>query len=454
MSKPAKVPPAKLARSVEWTRHHLLRLHQRLLPAPAAMMEMIVAGLPAQAITAAAELGIADALADGPLPIDELAARVGADADALRRLLRALIGRGIFRRRRDGRYALNSLADTLRSDAPISLRGAALFEGSQELRERWTLLADSVRTGESIVPALRGKEAWEYIAEIPELAELFNQTMTSLAQMTVAAVVASYDFGTYRTIVDVGGGQGCMLAAILRRRRIREASCTTCRASSRPPQTCCASTMSSTGCGSRKGHSSRVFRPVVTPTCSRTSSTTGPMTRHCRFCVMFARRPARGHSAAGRNGRSRKRPRLPRELGGSRDAAEPGLPRTQRGRVSETARSGWIPDDAGGADRLAAQCGRGCDRRHGRTGTRLTGSSDFASNSHALPNDRRMSNGYRDHASRRFRRLVAGSAATDRPPGIPGPRRRRRPHQAAGDSLARPDGPESCRITITSPRAP
>jgi hypothetical protein len=176
---------------------------------------MIVAGWPAQAITAAAQLGIADALADGPLPLDELAVRVGADADALRRLLRALIGRGIFRRRRDGRYALNSLADTLRSDAPISLKGAALFEGSQELRERWTLLADSVQSGRSIVPALRGKEAWEYIDEKPELAALFNQTMTSIAQMTVATVVAGYDFGAYRTIVDVGGGQGTMLAAIL-----------------------------------------------------------------------------------------------------------------------------------------------------------------------------------------------------------------------------------------------
>ena len=82
-----------------------------------------MSGWPAQAITAAAQLGIADALADGPLPLDELAARVGADADALRRLMRALIGRGIFRRRRDGRYALNSLGATLRSDAPISLKG-------------------------------------------------------------------------------------------------------------------------------------------------------------------------------------------------------------------------------------------------------------------------------------------------------------------------------------------
>jgi C-methyltransferase len=216
MPKDARVPPAGLARAVEWTRHHLLLLHQRMLPAPMAMMELVVSGWPAQAITTAAQLGIADALADGPLPIDELAARVGADADALRRLMRALIGRGIFRRRRDGRYALNSVAATLRSDAPISLKGAALFQGSQEQRERWTLLTDAVRTGESVVPALRGMDGFDYLIEIPDHADLFDRTMTSLAQMTLAVVVASYDFAAHHTIVDVGGGQGARLAAILR----------------------------------------------------------------------------------------------------------------------------------------------------------------------------------------------------------------------------------------------
>jgi len=211
----AKVPPAAAARVIEWIRHHLLRIHQRLVPAPMSMMELIVSGWPAQAITAAAQLGIADALADGPLPLDELARRLDVDADALGRLLRALIGRGIFRRRRDGRYALNSLAASLRSDAPISLKGAALFQGSQEQRERWTLLADSVRSGQSIVPALRGKDGFDYLDDIPEHADLFNQTMTALAQMTHAVVVGSYDFSPYRTIVDVGGGQGALLAAVL-----------------------------------------------------------------------------------------------------------------------------------------------------------------------------------------------------------------------------------------------
>jgi hypothetical protein len=209
------VPPAKLARIVEWIRHHLYRLNQRLAPAPAAMLEMIIAAWTSQAITVAAQLGVADALANGPLPIDELAAQVDADADALRRLLRALIGRGIFRQRRDGRYELNALAETLRSDAPVSMACAARFYGSREQRERWTVLVDAVRSGTAVVPALRGKESFDYFAEQPELAELFNRTMTSISELTDASVVAGYDFSAYPTIVDVGGGHGPLLAAIL-----------------------------------------------------------------------------------------------------------------------------------------------------------------------------------------------------------------------------------------------
>ncbi|GBE66894.1 hydroxyneurosporene-O-methyltransferase [Mycobacterium sp. MFM001] len=209
------VPPAGLARIVEWIRHHLYRIHQRLIPAPAAMLEMLIAAWTSQAITVAAQLGVADALTEGPLPIDELAARVGADADALQRLLRALISRGIFRRCRDGRYALNSLAGTLRSAAPVSMACAAQFYGSAEQRQRWTLLADSVRTGSAVVPALHGTGSFDYFADHPEQAELFNHTMTSISQLTTAAVVAGYDFSRYPTIVDVGGGQGQLLAAIM-----------------------------------------------------------------------------------------------------------------------------------------------------------------------------------------------------------------------------------------------
>lgn len=215
MSATVKAPPAALARAVERIRHHLYRLHQRLVPAPAAMMEMIIAAWTSQAITVAAQLGVADTLASGPLPIDELAARVGADADALARLLRALIGRGVFRRRGDGRYELNSLAATLCSDAVASASWPARFYGSCEQRERWSLLAHAIRTGESVVPGLRGQHGFAYFADNAEHAELFNRTMTSISELTTASVVAGYDFGAYPEIIDVGGGQGSLLAAIL-----------------------------------------------------------------------------------------------------------------------------------------------------------------------------------------------------------------------------------------------
>jgi C-methyltransferase len=214
-AKATKAPPAALARAVERMRHYLYRVHQLLTPAPAAVMEMIIATWTSQAITVAAQLGVADALADGPLTIEELAARVGADPDALHRLLRALVGKGIFRHRRDGRYELNSLADTLRSNAPISMTWAAQFYGSREQRERWTLMVDAIRTGSTVVPALRGMESFDYFAGHPEFAKLFNQTMTSVSKLTDGPVVAGYDFGAYPTIVDVGGGHGPLLAAIL-----------------------------------------------------------------------------------------------------------------------------------------------------------------------------------------------------------------------------------------------
>ena len=89
------MPPAKVVRVLERARHVLGRVHQRSVPPLAAMMEMIIGAWRAQGIAVAAELKVADALADGPLSADELARRVGADPDALARLMRALISEGI-----------------------------------------------------------------------------------------------------------------------------------------------------------------------------------------------------------------------------------------------------------------------------------------------------------------------------------------------------------------------
>ncbi|MBU9762482.1 hydroxyneurosporene methyltransferase [Mycobacterium sp. TNTM28] len=210
------MPPAGLVRAVERVRHLLRRLHQRAVPAPAAMLEMILGAWVAQGIAAAAQLGVADALAGGPLSAVELARRVDANPDTLDRLMRALVGEGIFRRTRDGRYALNALGDTLRKDAPVSIAGMAKFVGSPQHREHWSHLADAVRSGEAVIPKLRGKEAFDYLGSEPELGAIFNDAMTSISELAIAPVVAAYDYTRFGVIADIGGGHGRLLAAVLR----------------------------------------------------------------------------------------------------------------------------------------------------------------------------------------------------------------------------------------------
>jgi hypothetical protein len=213
--KTTKVPPVQLVNAVQRLRHHLLRLHHSLAPAPAVMVELITGAWLAQIITVAADLRIADALSEEPLGIDELASRVGANPDALGRLLRALISRGVFRQLRDGRYALTPLARTLRWDAPDSMAALARFIGSLQDREHWSYCVDAVRTGESVVPKLRGMEGFDWAESEPELSEVFNQAMTNFSELAVDPVTAAYDFTDHRTIVDVAGGHGRLLAGIL-----------------------------------------------------------------------------------------------------------------------------------------------------------------------------------------------------------------------------------------------
>jgi hypothetical protein len=91
----------------------------------------------------------------------------------------------------------------------------ARFIGSAQEREHWSHLVDAVRTGESVVPKLRGMEAFDYVSTQPELNEVFNQAMTNFSEMAVTVVTSAYDFTGYRTIVDIAGGHGRLLAGIL-----------------------------------------------------------------------------------------------------------------------------------------------------------------------------------------------------------------------------------------------
>jgi hypothetical protein len=207
---------APIVRAVEGVRSFLHRIDQKMVPAPVFMLEMITASWMTQAIYAAAKLGIADELTAGPLTADDLAGRVGADSDGLRRLLRLLASRSILARRKDGRYELTALGAALRTDAPVSMRAFALMVGCPEHWEHWGMLANSVTTGAESVTALRGMGVFDYMETNAELAAVFNDAMTTVSEMSISPILAAYDFSVFDTIADVGGGHGRLLAAILR----------------------------------------------------------------------------------------------------------------------------------------------------------------------------------------------------------------------------------------------
>ncbi|MBA2446882.1 MAG: methyltransferase, partial [Chloroflexi bacterium] len=166
-------------------------------------------------IAAAAELGLADLLADGPRSSAELAERAGADPDALHRVLRALAQLGVFAMLDDGRFALTPLGEPLRSDVPGSLRPLARFWGIDSQRRPWLSLPHTIRTGQTAFDHIYGVSWIEYLAAHPDVAAIFNAGMTGLTAAVTDAVVAAYDFSPFGTIVDVGGGNGTLMAAIL-----------------------------------------------------------------------------------------------------------------------------------------------------------------------------------------------------------------------------------------------
>lgn len=183
---------------------------------PASPLEYIWPGIiAAQAIYAAAKLGIADLLASGSKTIAELASESGADPPTLERLLRALVTLEMFAPTADGRFRNTPLSETLRSDYPNSQRDGALFLPAPFLWRPLGELYESVRTGEPAFPRIFGQSFFEYLGAHPADAAVFNAAMTQGVSWTTPALLAAYDFSRFKQLVDVGGGEGALLRNIL-----------------------------------------------------------------------------------------------------------------------------------------------------------------------------------------------------------------------------------------------
>jgi len=183
---------------------------------PQTALRRLVSGYQvSQALHVAATLRIADLLADRPQTSDELAAATGAHADALYRLLRALAAVGVFEELDGRRFELTPLGEGLRTDAQGSIHGWAAFIGRPYIWQAWSSLLHSVRTGENAFRHVHGTDPWTYRAQKPEESAIFDAAMTSLTGQSEAAIVDAYDFGRFGEVVDVAGGRGTLLAAVL-----------------------------------------------------------------------------------------------------------------------------------------------------------------------------------------------------------------------------------------------
>jgi hypothetical protein len=182
---------------------------------PAAALQRLLIGYRlTQALGVVARLGIADLLAGGPRSSDDLARTTGSDPGALHRVLRLLASEGVFVETAPRLFDLTATAALLRSDGPASMRPRALIE-SGEWSAAWAQLPHSVATGRPAFAEVFGAPPFEYYAAHPDAAALFNATMSSMTASVAPAIAAAYDFSELRTVADVGGGHGALLAAIL-----------------------------------------------------------------------------------------------------------------------------------------------------------------------------------------------------------------------------------------------
>ncbi|MFE9440072.1 methyltransferase [Streptomyces sp. NPDC006602] len=185
-------------------------------PPPMRMRELVFGAACAAALRAAARLGVADALGDDPMTVEDLAAAVKAEPRPLRRLLRALSCYGVFAERPDGTFTHTDMSRLLREDDPHSLRDISLWCTEPWTWDVWPRLDEAVRTGRNVVEDLYGKEFFSYLNEdAPESAEVFNRAMTTSSEQSARDVAAFLDLSGSASVADIGGGQGHVVASLL-----------------------------------------------------------------------------------------------------------------------------------------------------------------------------------------------------------------------------------------------
>jgi hypothetical protein len=181
------------------------------------MLALLTSFWISQLLFVVAKLGVADVLVDGPMSVEAIAEKVGAQPAFLRRALRALASVDVFAEGATGRFRLTPLAQTLRSDQPDSLRAFALMIASDYNWKAWGALEQSVTRGVNAFEHANGAPFFNYLEQHPQEDRIFSAAMANLSAMENAAIAKAYRYGQLRRLVDVGGAHGHLLATILGR---------------------------------------------------------------------------------------------------------------------------------------------------------------------------------------------------------------------------------------------
>lgn len=179
------------------------------------MIQYITGFWMSRAVHIAAKLGLPDLLQSGPKTAEELAQATGTHAPSLYRVLRALTSVGVFKKESDGRFGLTPLSETFVTSVPGTMRWFLISELGQEHYPAWGNLMHSVKTGEIAFDSQFGADVWQYFAQNPEDAAVFNDSMSANTAAANQAILAAYDFSPFKTVVDIGGGHGGLITSIL-----------------------------------------------------------------------------------------------------------------------------------------------------------------------------------------------------------------------------------------------
>jgi hypothetical protein len=181
------------------------------------IMQLSTGYILSTAMHAAVRLKVADLIGSGQATVQELSRQTATNEDALYRVLRLLASVGVFDERAPREFANTAASSMLRSDVPGSMYPMALWMADPTHLRVYADAIHSVRTGQPAIEKTFGVPVFEYFPRYPELSEIFNDAMTSFSAMVVPAVLETYDFSGIGTVVDIAGGHGAVLTAILQK---------------------------------------------------------------------------------------------------------------------------------------------------------------------------------------------------------------------------------------------